>query len=139
MVDDPELIHSDFNENLLANASLLDSSRMNTTLGATQGQHDGDKILTTEEREYVKRGVYEHLSGEENTQNLTLHNLQKSYNNRVAVSNLSLTLFKDQIMTILGHTGSGKSTLLSLLTGVERADNGSAMTNIDGLEVDLVH
>lgn len=36
---------------------------------------------------------------------------------KVAVNDLSLNIFKDQITVLLGHNGAGKTTTMSILTG----------------------
>ncbi|KAI8435958.1 hypothetical protein MSG28_004122 [Choristoneura fumiferana] len=48
-----------------------------------------------------------------NSQNLT-----KIYGANVAVNNLSLNIYDDQITVLLGHNGAGKSTTISMLTGL---------------------
>lgn len=42
-----------------------------------------------------------------------------------AVDNLSLALYDDQIVSLLGHNGAGKSTTMQLLTGWLQPDSGS--------------
>jgi ATP-binding cassette subfamily A (ABC1) protein 3 len=44
----------------------------------------------------------------------------------VAVNKLSLTLFKDQILVLLGHNGAGKTTTINMLTGHMKATEGAA-------------
>lgn len=44
-------------------------------------------------------------------------NLTKVFGKDVAVDNLSLNIFDDQITVLLGHNGAGKSTTISMLTG----------------------
>ena len=48
---------------------------------------------------------------------LSLQNLTKVYDNNIAVNNLNLNIFDDQITVLLGHNGAGKSTTISMLTG----------------------
>jgi ATP-binding cassette subfamily A (ABC1) protein 3 len=36
----------------------------------------------------------------------------------VAVDNLSLNIYNDQIFVLLGHNGAGKTTTISMLTGM---------------------
>ena len=50
---------------------------------------------------------------------------------------MSLTLFKDEILVLLGHNGAGKTTTISMVTGSEVASSGSATLNIDGKKIDL--
>ena len=50
----------------------------------------------------------------------------KKYGEKTAVDNLSLTLFKNEILVLLGHNGAGKTTTISMLTGQEKPTSGSA-------------
>lgn len=58
---------------------------------------------------------------------LAINNLYKSYSGVQALSNISFSLEKGQMMAILGETGSGKTTLLKLIAGLMDADNGSVL------------
>ena len=54
-------------------------------------------------------------------------NLTKIYSNKkVAVNNLTVNFFENQITSFLGHNGAGKSTTMSVLTGLMPATSGSA-------------
>ncbi|KAI8435957.1 hypothetical protein MSG28_004122, partial [Choristoneura fumiferana] len=52
-------------------------------------------------------------------------NLTKIYGANVAVNNLSLNIYDDQITVLLGHNGAGKSTTISMLTGNVKVSSGS--------------
>lgn len=52
--------------------------------------------------------------------------LTKSYGHIEALSGLSLTVTEGEIFGLLGANGAGKTTLIKILTGVTRADNGTA-------------
>ncbi len=57
---------------------------------------------------------------------LSIHNLNKIYNNRVhAVKNLSLQIDKGNVYGILGPNGSGKSTTLGIVLNVVNKTSGS--------------
>ena len=65
-----------------------------------------------------------------------IQNLVKKYYGKKVVNNLSLTLFKDEILVLLGHNGAGKTTTINMLTGIVQPNAGSAiakniMTNKD--------
>ncbi len=42
----------------------------------------------------------------------------------VAVNNLSLKIYKDNIFVLLGHNGAGKTTTISMLTGMLEPTTG---------------
>ena len=50
--------------------------------------------------------------------------LSKSFNDKVAVDNLSLTMYEGQITALLGHNGAGKTTTMTMLTGLTRPSSG---------------
>ena len=57
---------------------------------------------------------------------LAINGITKSYPmNKTALSNVSLTLPKGQIIGLLGPNGSGKTTLLKLCAGLLTADSGT--------------
>ncbi|TYQ16698.1 UNVERIFIED_CONTAM: iron(III) transport system ATP-binding protein [Acetivibrio alkalicellulosi] len=58
---------------------------------------------------------------------IELKNITKTYSGseESAVKNLSLTVKKGSIVTLLGPSGCGKSTTLRLIAGFERAEEGS--------------
>jgi ATP-binding cassette, subfamily A (ABC1), member 3 len=66
-----------------------------------------------------------------------IQNLRKEFktNNgvKVAVDNLSLTIYSGQITALLGHNGAGKSTLLSVLSGLFPPTSGTAI--IEGFNI----
>nr|CAH8833395.1 unnamed protein product [Trichobilharzia regenti] len=55
--------------------------------------------------------------------------LSKVYakNAEPALDKLSVNFYANQITSLLGHNGAGKSTLISILTGMHKPTNGSAM------------
>jgi ATP-binding cassette ChvD family protein len=55
---------------------------------------------------------------------IELHNVTKSYNDRVLIDNLSLSVPKGAIVGIVGGNGAGKSTLFRMITGAEAPDSG---------------
>ncbi|EAS01530.2 ABC transporter family protein (macronuclear) [Tetrahymena thermophila SB210] len=61
---------------------------------------------------------------------LKIQDLKKTFYGRGqpfnAVSNLSLTMYKNQIFVLLGHNGAGKTTTISMLTGLLQSTRGSA-------------
>ena len=59
----------------------------------------------------------EGLNGNESTDRLIINSLIKKYGQKTAVNNLTLTLFKNEILVLLGHNGAGKTTTISMLIG----------------------
>ena len=56
------------------------------------------------------------LASQESAQTcLQIKNLTKRFGSKVAVNNLSLTLYKGQIFVLLGHNGAGKTTTMSMI------------------------
>ena len=52
-------------------------------------------------------------------------NISKSFGNLKVLCDISFTLEKGKVLSILGPSGSGKSTLLRIVTQLETADRGS--------------
>ena len=64
---------------------------------------------------------------------LIAKNVNKSYNNRTILDNISLTINDGEFVSIMGESGSGKSTLLSVLAGNLRPDSGDVF--FDGFNI----
>jgi sulfate-transporting ATPase len=55
---------------------------------------------------------------------IDIENLTKSYDNRVLIDNLNLSIPKNAIVGIIGPNGVGKSTLFRMIMGEEQPDSG---------------
>ena len=56
---------------------------------------------------------------------LRIRTLTKKFEDgKIAVNNLNLNFYKDEIFALLGHNGAGKTTLISILAGLIEATNG---------------
>lgn len=55
---------------------------------------------------------------------LKLSNINKSYDKTQVLKNVSLSLKKGEVISIIGPSGSGKSTLLRCISGLEHMDSG---------------
>lgn len=68
-----------------------------------------------------------------NKTTVSIRNLRKEFHTgdglRVAVDDLSLDFYEDQIHSYLGHNGSGKSTTIGMLTGLITPTKGDAVIN----------
>lgn len=56
---------------------------------------------------------------------IELNNVTKSYDNRVLIENLNMSIPKNAIVGIIGPNGVGKSTLFRMIMGEESPDSGS--------------
>jgi ATP-binding cassette subfamily A (ABC1) protein 3 len=60
---------------------------------------------------------------------IQINQLCKKYNHTVAVDNLSMNMYKNEITVLLGHNGAGKTTTMSILTGMINASKGTVIIN----------
>ncbi|PUB13218.1 ABC transporter ATP-binding protein [Yoonia sediminilitoris] len=69
---------------------------------------------------------------------LEIRDIVKSFDGRVIVDHLNLTVMPGQVTCLLGPSGCGKSTTLRIIAGVEMQDSGTI--HVDGqLVCDTVH
>lgn len=64
---------------------------------------------------------------------LTVNNLYKKYATLTVVNDVSLSVSKGEIVSIVGPSGAGKSTLLHLMGALDKPDSGSVL--IDGTDI----
>lgn len=57
---------------------------------------------------------------------INITNLNKTYDDKVVLSNITFHANKGEITGLIGPNGSGKSTLIKILLGLESADSGKA-------------
>lgn len=57
--------------------------------------------------------------------------MSKTFGEKLAVDDVSLTLRRGEIHALLGENGAGKSTLISMICGQYRPDEGSILVNGD--------
>lgn len=60
---------------------------------------------------------------------LTVQNIEKSFRQEEVLHQLSLTLAKGEVLSILGRSGSGKTTLLKVIAGLDNPDSGQVLLN----------
>ncbi|XP_049513364.1 phospholipid-transporting ATPase ABCA3-like [Dermacentor silvarum] len=60
-------------------------------------------------------------------------NASKDYDGVVAVQDVSMRIFENQITVLLGHNGAGKTTLLNMITGF--LDCSSGVVLVGGYDV----
>ena len=61
---------------------------------------------------------------------LEIKNLKKSFGDTVVLKDISLSVEKGEVLSIIGPSGSGKSTLLRCITNLDQQDSGEI--NFDG-------
>ena len=60
---------------------------------------------------------------------IELKNITKTFGSIVANKNVSLTVNKGEILSILGENGSGKTTLMNMISGIYYPDSGHIFIN----------
>ncbi|PWF99568.1 amino acid ABC transporter ATP-binding protein [Levilactobacillus bambusae] len=60
---------------------------------------------------------------------LEIKNLTKTYDGKLILDHVNLTIKDDEILTIVGPSGAGKSTLLRCISGLEKIDGGTFLLN----------
>ena len=66
---------------------------------------------------------------------IELKNITKRFGSIVANNNVSFSVNKGEIMSLLGENGSGKTTLMNMISGIYHPDEGQIF--IDGKEVSI--
>ncbi|GAA0619388.1 ABC-F family ATP-binding cassette domain-containing protein [Kutzneria viridogrisea] len=66
------------------------------------------------------------------TSQLALRGVRKSFQDRVVLDQVSLTVRPGEHVGVVGENGAGKSTLLRLITGLERPDSGEVTVHAGG-------
>lgn len=60
---------------------------------------------------------------------LEIKNLNKKYDDKVILHNISFSVEKGEMIAVVGKSGVGKSTLLHILAGIDRMDSGTYYLN----------
>lgn len=72
-------------------------------------------------------GGMEHIT--ENKAAIELRGITKRFGSVVANENISLTIRKGEILSVLGENGSGKTTLMNMIAGIYHPDEGQILVN----------
>ena len=68
-------------------------------------------------------------TNEKETSILELRNISKSFDGKKVLDDLTLSIGKNEFITLLGPSGCGKSTTLRIIGGFEKPDTGSVLFN----------
>ena len=60
---------------------------------------------------------------------VSLNNIKKSFNDIVAVNNVSVQIREGEFFSLLGPSGCGKTTLLRIIAGFESPETGDILIN----------
>ncbi|EAT39837.1 AAEL008388-PA [Aedes aegypti] len=91
-----------------------------------------DRQVNTLDREYLTKDRKNNEEEEptEKHAGIKILGLTKKFSgSKIAVNDLSLNLYEDQISILLGHNGAGKTTMMSMLTGMFPPSSGTAIVN----------
>ncbi|MBQ9866483.1 MAG: ABC transporter ATP-binding protein [Lachnospiraceae bacterium] len=66
---------------------------------------------------------------------ISLRNVTKSFGDVLANDNVSMDIYKGEILSLLGENGSGKTTLMNMLSGIYYPDHGTI--TVGGKEVNI--
>ena len=71
--------------------------------------------------------------GERGEPMIEVRNLQKSFDGKVVLKDVSFTVYQGEILGIIGPSGCGKSTILKLLCGLLEPDGGEIIKYSDDI------
>ncbi|KAI8419781.1 hypothetical protein MSG28_008441 [Choristoneura fumiferana] len=60
---------------------------------------------------------------------IQIQNITKAFPRHVALSDVTLDIYKGEITVLLGHNGAGKTTLMSIITGLMSPTSGRVLVN----------
>jgi len=66
---------------------------------------------------------------EQKTAAVTLKNITKTFGSVIANEKVNLSIYKGEILALLGENGSGKTTLMNMLSGIYFPDEGQIFIN----------
>ncbi|CAL8072882.1 unnamed protein product [Orchesella dallaii] len=93
------------------------------------GRADSGEIIGPPIDDHRKK--YGHLFEKEpnSRAGIKISGLTKIFGDKIAVNNLHLNFYENQITALLGHNGAGKTTTMSMLTGLFPPTSGTALVN----------
>jgi phospholipid/cholesterol/gamma-HCH transport system ATP-binding protein len=73
------------------------------------------------------------MENNKNADPVLVERLHKSFGEQTVLNDISFSVARGEILSVLGRSGTGKSVLLRLLIGLEKPDSGSI--EINGVEI----
>lgn len=64
---------------------------------------------------------------------IKVENMSKSINGNTIIKNASFSIYKGEMIAIIGKSGSGKSTLISILSGLDKPSEGNVYIEEENL------
>ena len=61
---------------------------------------------------------------------INISHLKKSYGTTPILDDVSLSINRNEVVSIIGYSGSGKSTLLNCIAGLESYESGTITTGV---------
>lgn len=81
-------------------------------------KHSGKFSLSILKKHIQSNNIYTDIK------NINIYSLNKSFNNKVVLHNLNLSLSNEQLNLLKTASGSGKTTLMHILAGILKKDSG---------------
>ncbi|MBQ1681383.1 MAG: ABC transporter ATP-binding protein [Agathobacter sp.] len=75
----------------------------------------------------------------EKTTAVSLRDIKKTFGPVVANENVTLDIYKGEILSLLGENGSGKTTLMNMLSGIYHPDEGQIFINGEAVSIRSPH
>ncbi|HTM06367.1 MAG TPA: ATP-binding cassette domain-containing protein [Patescibacteria group bacterium] len=69
----------------------------------------------------------------------TIKHLNKKYDSRVILDDISVTIMRGEVALFLGESGVGKSTLLRILSGLENVNSGTFLLDMQEVDYTFLH
>lgn len=88
-----------------------------------------DAVAEYQPKPAAERSLRDTGGNEETTKEILiqLEHLKKSFENVTPIKDVSATVFRGDVISIIGPSGTGKSTLLNLVNHLEEADSGTIL------------
>lgn len=68
---------------------------------------------------------------------IALENITKTYYDKTILDNISMDIFKNELLAITGPNGTGKSTLLKIISGLTSISSGKRIVHNEGEKIKI--